>query len=434
MKKILILLPLFLFLSVEMLAQSSMSDEQVAQFVMEQHEKGTSSTQIVTQLMQRGVNIEQIRRVKKKYETEQSSGMNAKDLTGTSKYSKSRARSSNEKTQSNTVSQYRKKDANQTNYIHTYDANDAEYLQMQKELATIIPDSLENNEKSGKKVFGRDIFNQKNLSFEPNMNIATPQNYRLGPGDAVNIDVWGASQNTFAETISPDGTVQIEGFGPVQLSGLTVSQANSRLRSQLGARYQNSKIQLTVGQTRTIMVNVMGEVKTPGTYTLSAFATVFHALYMAGGTNDIGTLRNIKVYRRNRLITVVDVYDYILNGKLTGDVRLADNDVIVVSPYDCLVNLTGKVKRPMYYEMRKNESLGTVLRYAGGFTGDAYKKSIRVVRKSGQGYSVYNVGEFDLNTFRIDDEDSVSVDSVLRRFSNMVEIKGAVFRPGMYQV
>ena len=181
------------------------------------------------------------------------------------------------------------------------------------------------------------------------MNIATPQNYRLGPGDAVNIDVWGASQNTFAETISPDGTVQIEGFGPVQLNGLTVSQANSRLRSQLGARYQSSKIQLTVGQTRTIMVNVMGEVKTPGTYTLSAFATVFHALYMAGGTNDIGTLRNIKVYRRNRLITVVDVYDYILNGKLTGDVRLADNDVIVVSPYDCLVNLTGKVKRPMYY-------------------------------------------------------------------------------------
>ena len=434
MKKILILLPLFLFLSIDMFAQSSMSDEQVAQFVMEQHEKGTSSTQIVTQLMQRGVNIEQIRRVKKKYETQQSSGMNAKDLTGTSKYSNSRMRSSKGKTQSSTVSQYRKQDANQSNYTHTYDANDPEFEQMQKEMATIIPDSSENNENLGKKVFGRDIFNQKNLSFEPNMNIATPQNYRLGPGDAVNIDVWGASQNTFAETVSPDGTVQIEGFGPVQLSGLTVSQANSRLRSQLGARYQNSKIQLTVGQTRTIMVNVMGEVRTPGTYTLSAFATVFHALYMAGGTNDIGTLRNIKVYRHNKLITVVDVYDYILNGKLTGDVRLADNDVIVVSPYDCLVNVTGKVKRPMYYEMRKNESLGTVLRYAGSFTGDAYKKSIRVVRKSGHEYSVYNVGEFDLNTFRIDDEDSVSVDSVLKRYSNMVEIKGAVFRPGMYQV
>jgi protein involved in polysaccharide export with SLBB domain len=434
MKKILILLPLFLFLSVNMFAQSSMSDEQVAQYVMEQHEKGTSSTQIVTQLMQRGVNIEQIRRVKKKYEAQQSSGMDAKDLTGTSKYSKSRIRSSNEKTKSSTVSQYRKQDEKQSNYIHTYDTNDAEYEQMQKELATILPDSLENNEKSGKKVFGRDIFNQKNLSFEPNMNIATPQNYRLGPGDAVNIDIWGASQNTFAETISPDGTVQIEGYGPIQLNGLTVRQANSRIRSQLGTRYQNSKIQLTVGQTRTIMVNVMGEVKTPGTYTLSAFATVFHALYMAGGTNDIGTLRNIKVYRHNRLITVVDVYDYILNGKLTGDVRLADNDVIVVGPYDCLVNVTGKVKRPMYYEMRKNESLGTVLRYAGSFTGDAYKKSIRVVRKSGHGYSVYNVGEFDLNTFRIDDEDSVSVDSVLRRYSNMVEIKGAVFRPGMYQV
>lgn len=435
MNKTIILLSLFALFSVCAFSQSAMTDEQVAQYVLEQHDKGTSSSQIVTQLMQRGVNIEQIRRVKKKYEAQQTSSMDAKDLTGTSKYTKTRMRTSNAKSQSNnTVSQYRIKDANKGASTRTYDSNDADYVQMQQELSTFLVDSVRDIQKEGKKVFGRDIFNQKNLSFEPNMNIATPQNYRLGPGDAVNIDVWGASQNTFAETVSPDGTVQIEGFGPVQLSGLTVSQANSRLRSQLGARYQNSKIQLTVGQTRTIMVNVMGEVKAPGTYTLSAFATVFHALYMAGGTNDIGTLRNIKVYRRNRLITVVDIYDYILNGKLTGDVRLADNDVIVVGPYDCLVDITGKVKRPMYYEMRKNESLGTVLRYAGGFTGDAYKKSIRVIRKAGREYSVHNVGEFDFNTFHIEDEDSVSVDSVLNRYSNMVEIKGAVFRPGKYQV
>ena len=182
------------------------------------------------------------------------------------------------------------------------------------------------------------------------------------------------------------------------------------------------------------MVNVMGEVKAPGTYTLSAFATVFHALYMAGGTNDLGTLRNIKVYRNNRLVTVVDIYDYMLNGKLTGNVRLADNDVIVVGPYDCLVNLTGKVKRPMWYEMKKNESVGSLLKYAGGFTGDAYTKSVRVVRKTGKEYSVYNVDEFDMSSFQVSDEDSVSVDSILDRYSNMVEIKGAVFRPGMYQV
>lgn len=320
-----------------------------------------------------------------------------------------------------------------------YDETNEDWLMMQDELNTFIPDTtamLEKllAEKRKKKVFGRDIFNNKELTFEPNMNIATPQNYILGPGDAVYIDIYGASQKTIESTISPDGEVTIEGFGPVQVSGLTVAQANARLRSTLGARYSSSKIKLTVGQTRSIMINVMGEVKNPGTYTLPAFATVFHALYMAGGTNDIGTLRNIKVYRNNRLVSVVDIYDYILNGKLTGNVRLADNDVIAVGPYDCLVNITGKVKRPMFYEMKRNESVGTLLKYAGGFTGDAYKKSVRIVRKTGREYSVYNVDEFDMSAFQLADEDSVSVDSILPRFSNMVEIKGAVFRPGMYQV
>ena len=220
----------------------------------------------------------------------------------------------------------------------------------------------------------------------------------------------------------------------MNVSGLTVAQANARLRNTVGSRYRSSRVKLTVGQTKTIMVNVMGEVKAPGTYTLSAFATVFHALYMAGGTNDLGTLRNIKVYRNNRLVTVVDIYDYILNGKLTGNVRLADNDVIVVGPYDCLVTIAGKVKRPMIYEMKKNESVNSLLKYSGGFAGDAYKKSVRVNRKTGREKSVYNVEEFDFANFRIDDGDSVSVDSILPRYANTVEIKGAVFRPGMYNL
>lgn len=264
-------------------------------------------------------------------------------------------------------------------------------MDFQNEMDFIIPDStlmlkrlLAEKEKNRKKVFGRDIFNNKELSFEPNMNIATPQNYRLGPGDAVIIDIYGASQKTIQSTVSPDGEVTIEGYGPVNVSGLTVAQANARLRNTLGSRYRSSRVKLTVGQTKTIMVNVMGEVKAPGTYTLSAFATVFHALYMAGGTNDLGTLRNIKVYRNNRLVTVVDIYDYILNGKLTGNVRLADNDVIVVGPYDCLVTITGKVKRPMIYEMKKNESVNSLLKYSGGFAGDAYRKSVRVNRKTGR--------------------------------------------------
>ena len=266
------------------------------------------------------------------------------------------------------------------------------------------------------------------------MNLATPQNYVLGPGDEVNVDIWGASQESITESVSPDGTITIEGIGVVKLGGLSVSQAKAKLKRVLGPRYQGSNIDLTLGQTRTITIGVMGEVKVPGTYTMSAFATVYNALYMAGGPNEIGTLRNVKVYRKGKLLSNVDVYDFLLNGKLSGDVRLQDNDVITVSPYEALVNITGKVKRPMFYEMKENESAATLLRYAGGFTGDAYTKAIRVNRKAGASYSVFSIGEFDMNSFKLMDEDSVSVDSTLNRYQNMVEIRGAVFRPGMYQV
>lgn len=283
------------------------------------------------------------------------------------------------------------------------------------EMDKFMPDSLdeyddyydEENEKGEKKqkieVFGRNIFNNKSLSFEPNMNIATPQDYRLGAGDAVFVDVWGASQKRFESTVSPDGTINIESYGPVNVDGLTVAQANRRLRSLLGQRYGGSNIRLTVGQTKTITVHVMGEVKAPGTYTLSAFSTVFNVLYMAGGTNDIGTLRNIKVYRKGRLISTCDIYDYILNGNMKGNVRLTSEDVIIVGPYECLVNITGKVKRPMYYEMKANESVGTLIKYAGGFTGDAYQGNINLMRKAGNELSVYSIDEFERNSFQLAD-------------------------------
>ena len=446
------ILALLLALSVNTVyaQSSSMTDDQVMRYVVKEHDKGTSNAQIVTKLMQQGVDISQIRRVRIKYERQIKQG----GISGTSEEvpgkDVSRLRTNNGKTREDYTiaskkaekySNYRVNAKEDANFAHTYDENDKEYMQFQNEMDYIIPDStmmlkrlLAEREKNRKKVFGRDIFNNKELSFEPNMNIATPQNYRLGPGDAVIIDIYGASQKTIQSTVSPDGEVTIEGYGPVNVSGLTVAQANARLRNTLGSRYRSSRVKLTVGQTKTIMVNVMGEVKTPGTYTLSAFATVFHALYMAGGTNDLGTLRNIKVYRNNRLVTVVDIYDYILNGKLTGNVRLADNDVIVVGPYDCLVTIAGKVKRPMIYEMKKNESVNSLLKYSGGFAGDAYKKSVRVNRKTGREYAVYNVEEFDFSSFRVDDGDSISVDSILPRYANTVEVKGAVFRPGMYNL
>lgn len=435
-------------------AQTSMTDEQVMQQIMKEHEKGSTQQQIVTKLMQSGVNINQIRRVRAKYErmqreqglgTVKDDNQTQKTDDRTRKYNAKERRDMEKYKDQNKYSDYRREDGTRVVTRHTYDDDDLEYLEMEDEMNDWMPiDTIamfekmmrekELEKKQRRKIYGHDLFNNMELTFEPNMNIATPADYRLGPGDAVYIEIYGASQKTIESTVSPDGTVTIEGYGPVSVAGMTVSQANAQLRSKLGSRYQSSNIRLTVGQTRTIIVNVAGEVRYPGTYTLSAFSTVFNALYMAGGITDIGTLRNVKVYRGGKLISVVDIYDFIQNGKHSGNVRLADNDMIVIDAYDCLVNLTGKVKRPMYYEMKKNESLASLLKYAGGFTGDAYKKSIRLIRKNGKEYSVFNVGEFDFASFHVSDEDSVYVDSIIPRYENMVELKGAVFRPGMYQV
>ena len=451
MKRLIVFVMLLSMISTKIMAQSSMTDSQVAEFVQKEVAKGTPQSKIVTRLMQNGVDISQIRRVRKMYDREkQNLGLgNAEQTTQpTSRLRTNNGKKTEEEAEADkkaTATMNRKRTATTTQRIQgntiwqkEYDENDQDFIQIQNELSPLTKlknerDSEEKEDKS-KKVFGRDIFNNKDLTFEPAMNIATPQSYVLGPGDAVSVDVYGASQKTFDCTVSPDGQIIIEGFGPIQVGGLTVAAAKARIRSTLGSRYSSSRISLSLGQTRTISVNVMGEVKVPGTYTLSAFATVFHALYMAGGTNELGTLRNIKIYRRNQLISVCDIYDYILNGKMTGNVRLNDGDVITVGPYDCLVDISGKVKRPMYYEMKKNESVGTLLKYAGGFTGDAYTKAVRVNRKTGREYAVFNVEEFDMNSFRIADGDSVSVDSILPRYRNTVEIKGAVFRPGMYQL
>ena len=451
MKKIIILL--LLALPLHLLAQSSMTDSQVASYIQQEMKRGTSQSQIVTHLMQSGVEISQIRRVRKAYER-------AKDGAGLGEATASRGQGQRRLRQANGVGKQgtgdkqadalatreanAQRDATTTQRLagnaswqQQYDDEDSDFKRYQENIAA-FSDGNEDDNATGKtnkkKVFGRDIFSNKNLSFEPLMNIATPQNYVLGAGDQVSVDIYGASQKSVDCTVSPDGDIVIEGYGPIRVGGLSVAAAKARLRATLGSRYQSSRINLSLGQTRTVSINVMGEVVKPGTYTLSAFASVFNALYMAGGTNDIGTLRNIKIYRNNRLVSVCDIYDYILNGKMTGNVRLHDGDVIIVGPYDCLVNVTGKVKRPMYYEMKRNESLQTLLRYAGGFTGDAYKKAVRVNRKTGREYAVFNVDEFDMSAFRIADGDSVSVDSILPRYANTVEIKGAVFRPGMYQL
>ena len=411
-------------MSLTMMAQG-MTDTQIAQFIQREARAGVSQSQIVTKLVQRGVTVDQIRRVRNQQQKQVTENGVTASAPKAESGAEKRMRTNNDGTVRQELNTAKAGTTTEINANASDDVADVE---------SDVQATSDTNEGVGKKVFGRDIFNQRALSFEPNMNIATPQNYVLGPGDQVIVDVYGASQRTLQLTISPEGDITVPGYGPIQVSGLTVASANAKIRSTLGSRYSSSNVKLTVGNTRTIMINVMGEVRTPGTYHLSAFSTVFHALYMAGGINDLGTLRNIKVYRNGNLISIVDIYEYILNGRLAGNVRLQEGDVIQVGPYDCLVGVTGKVKRPMFYEMRKNESVATLLKYAGGFTGDAYKKSIRLTRQAGERYSVFTVDEFEMNSFQVDDGDAVVVDGMLNRYDNMVEIKGAVFRPGQYQL
>lgn len=423
-------------------AQTVMSDEEVMKFVLEEHAKGSSQNEIISGLMKKGVSLEQIQRLQAK-SNKQNDGslMGAKDLTG-----KSRLRVNRRINKSELKGQSMRKEQD----VDLNDLSPAErkkYLQYQKgmyrdELGFVLPDSTSmfdelmfpQEDKNKKKIFGHDIFAQKQLTFESDLNIPAPDNYQLGAGDMVFIDISGNSQQSFNGEVSPEGVVYLQNYGPLRVGGLTLAQANSLAKTTLGRYFAGSQITVTVGQTKTITVNVMGEVQAPGTYTMSAFATVFHALYMAGGANEIGTLRDIKVYRNNRQVASVDLYDYILNGKLTGNVSLQSNDVIVVGPYESLVQVAGKVKRPMYYEMRPTESVSTLLKYSGGFAGNAYREQIRLIRQNSGRKEVFSIDEFQMGTFKVADGDSVFVDSVLNRYANMVEIKGAVFRPGMYQV
>lgn len=420
MKKFLLATAMCLVTTLSIHAQ--MSDQQVIAFIAREQKAGSSQSQIVTKLMQKGVKIEQIRRLRNQYSKQISkAGLSSKADEAVSD-AESRMRQTEGKKQEVTT-------AKSGTESETKTEADVSYAEVQGNIK-----QAESSVSDIKNVFGRNIFNNRLLSFEPSMNIATPPNYVLGPGDHIIIDIYGASQKAVTAQVSPEGKVTLPGVGPVKVSGMTVAAAQAQISKTLGSRYSSSQLSVSLGQTRSITINVMGEVKVPGTYTLSAFSTVFHALYMAGGINDIGTLRNIKVFRNGRQVTVVDVYEYILNGRLAGNIRLMENDVIVVGPYDCLVGIEGNVKRPMFYEMRPTESVGTLLKYAGGFTGDAYKKAVRLMRKTGDRFTVHNIEEFDMNTFKVTDGDAITVDGILNRFDNMVEIKGAVFRPGKFQL
>ena len=428
MKKFSLLL--FFLLCVGVVSAQKMSDDQVIEYVMAAQEKGESQQQIAKDLLRKGVTMDQVNRIKRKMENQKATGVGA---TMTEKERTRKAPNKNGAVELQSTKEEKGK------------MNTAEREEMMgEELDFLFPDStlmFMAEEKKKKEIFGHRIFQNKDVAFEASYNLPTPANYKLGSGDEVVIDIWGASQSTIQETISPDGNIYVENLGPVHLSGLTVTQANNYLKKQLGQIYSSisgdepeSNIRLSLAQNRTIQVHVMGEVENPGTYTMSSFATIFNALYQAGGVNEVGTLREVKVYRNDKMVATYDVYDFILNGNSDMGIRLEDNDVVSVDAYKNLVSVTGNVKRPMYYEVLDNETLEQLMKYAGGFAGNAYKEDVRLIRNGKREREIYTLNTAEQQSFILADGDSVSVDSIMPSFANMVEVKGAVYRPGQFQM
>lgn len=418
MKHRIIAFATILFISLAAMAQSSMTDDQVLKYLVTETQKGTSQQKMAAELLKKGVTTTQLQRVRKKAEKlrEEAESTNKK---GNKKDKKNKNKEEDELDL----------DASQSR---------SEELGLDKDDEDFVGESSNDilgiTDEEQRQVFGRNIFNAKNLTFQPSANLATPANYTIGPGDLITINIWGASQQTIEGEVSSDGYIVVESIGPIKLAGLSVERARTVLRNKLGEHYNDCSIDLSLSETRSIQVQVMGEVKLPGTYTLSSLSTAFNALYMAGGISKIGTLRDIKVYRGGKNISDIDVYDYILNGNSRGDIRLEDNDVIVVGAYNCLVQIKGNVKRPMWYEMKKTETVKDLLEYAGSYTGNAYTKNVRLTRKSGEEYSIHTIEEFQMSNFALADEDMVQVDSIRARFSNKIEIRGAAKHPGLYEL
>lgn len=390
---------------------AQMSDSQVIEYVKTEAAKGTSQQMIATELLKRGATQDQLLRIKSQVNQQNQNTSNINTPTSRP---------------------ILRKDVTSETYALRNDSI-ARLLEYQREYGL-----LEDNKPV---IFGKNIFNQKNLSFLPNMNIPTPEDYKLGPGDEIVIDIWGASQASLQQIISPEGSIVVDRLGPVYLNGMTIREANSYIQQKFSSVYSgisneggSSQIKLTLGQIRTIQINILGEVAVPGTYALSSLSSVFHALYNAGGINDIGSLRSIQLYRKGKLIKTIDIYQYLLNGNASGETRLMDGDIIMVPPYISLVEIVGKIKRPMFYEMTVTETLSDLIKYSGGFTGDAYKEKIDITRKTGKYDKAYTVSSKDFENFILDDKDSIFVSAGLNQFDNRVEIKGAVFRPGYYEV
>lgn len=387
---------------------AQMTDEAVIAYVRDGLAEGKEREVLAKELAARGVTREQAERV---------------NTTLTATYG-----SPTVVTQSKGVTRTRAKDPSQGGEKMAPGAEESDKLERRDSAAI-------------KRVYGSDVFSNRNLTFAPRENIATPSNYILGPGDEVIVDIWGASQATVNSTISPDGTINVSGIGPVFLTGMTVEEADKYLRRRLGSIYSvdgegaTSFTRLTLGTLRTITVTVLGEVSAPGTYSLSSLSTVYHALYRAGGFSRLGSVRSVLLVRGGKQIADLDLYGFLMEGHTPGDdIILQDGDVVTVPPYSSLIEIQGNVKRPMTYELKEGETLDDLLRYCGGFRGDAYSKSLTVERRNGREHSIHTVDEPSYPSFVMIDGDSLNVGGIIDRYSNRVEVRGAVYRPGMYEL
>ena len=385
-------------------AWAQMSDDAVVAYVKEGMASGKSQNDMARELASRGVTKAQAERIKAKYEQEQASQTVAAKVAGVQER------------------QRRMSDGALETTTGDMDAVAAEIASP-----------------GAKTVFGRNIFTNGALTFAPSANLPTPVNYVLGPGDEVIIDIWGTNQATIRQTISPDGTINIPDVGMISLNGMTIKQADAYMKRKLGQIYSvdgddaKSEIKLTLGNIRTIQVNMMGEVANPGTYYLSSLSNIYHALHRAGGVSDLGSLREIQLIRKGKVVATVDIYDFIRDGKMNETI-LEEGDIINVPAYDILVDISGNVKRPMSYELKEGETLADLIDYAAGFTGDAYSKNLRLIRRNGSEYQIFTIDQPEYASFKLMEGDAVSVGAMLDRFENRIEVKGAVYRPGTYEL
>lgn len=441
------ILSTLILVAVAIPAAAQMTDEQVMSYAKEQIAAGKTTKEIATELAGKGVTMDQLKKLQSYGSTV--TGMGSFNATKSEVGGQERLRryagtmNQNTKVVDDVTTQFSKlpyhiQNPKDTAYRYANPNMMDPAMQNQMMQGEFVNPMMEQEEEL--EIFGHNIFKQNNLTFAPNVNIATPEDYRLGPGDEVFIDIWGASQATIRQTISPDGFIIVEHYGMLPLNGMTVKEAEKYARRQLGQIYSidgndaQSEMKLTLGSVRSINVNVMGEVTYPGTYQMSSVSSVYHALYNAGGFTNLGSLRKITLVRNGKEVTTIDMYDFLVNGKTADNTILQEGDIVVVPPYENLVVLDGNVKRPMAYEMLSGETVETALNYAGGFRGDAYKKHLKITRRNGEELQVRTVLSADFATATVEDGDVLYIDEILDRYENRVEIVGAVFRPGEYEL